>query len=131
MPYATNLQFKEDPTWSPQQRQDILDAFLGRAAVEGDAEQVITLLAAGADVNRQDGRGMTALHHAAAHGAKLVVQLLVAQKDCDLLLRDLKGRYAFELAREWGRDEATAELLEKKQAKQAFERGVPAYIPRG
>ena len=48
----------------------------------------------------------------------------------DYLLRDNRGRYAFELAIEWAHDYAVARLLAKKQAQQAATRGVPAFVPR-
>ena len=82
----------------------------------------------GADVNAQDEHGMTALHHAAAKGARPCVRLLVASGKCDYLLRDNWGRYAYELAIEWGRDYAVARLLMRKQAQQAHKQGVPAYV---
>jgi ankyrin repeat protein len=82
------------------------------------------------DVNTQDEDGMTALHHAAALGARPCVRLLVASGKCDYLLRDNQGRYAFELAIEWAHDYAVARLLAKKQAQQAASRGEPAFVPR-
>lgn len=99
-------------------------------AQSGYATMLEHMIADGVDVNMQDAYGMTALHHAAAKGARECVRALVACGRCDYLMRDHDGRYAFELALEWGRDHAIAELLEKKQAEQAFARGVPAYIPR-
>lgn len=82
------------------------------------------------NVNVQDESGMTALHHAAALGARPCIRLLVATGKCNYLLRDNKGRYAFELAAEWARDYAVARLLAKKQAQQAAAQGVPAFMPR-
>ena len=83
------------------------------------------------DVNVQDSQGMTALHHAAARGARPCIRLLVATGKCNYLLPDKQGRYAFELALEWARDYAVARLLMKKQVQQAHKRGVPAYVPQG
>jgi hypothetical protein len=94
------------------------------------AEHAAALIAEGADVNVPDHNGMTALHHAAARGARPCIRLLVASGKCDYLLRDGRGRYAFELAIEWARDYAVARLLMTKQVQQADRQGVPAYVPR-
>jgi len=96
----------------------------------GDANALRTALAAGGTVNAQDDDGMTALHHAAAKGARPCIRLLVATGKCDYLIRDNRGRYAFELAVEWGRDYAVARLLMQKQARQAAAQAVPAFVPR-
>ena len=73
---------------------------------------------------------MTALHWAAARGARPCIRLLVATGDCDYLIRNREGRYASDLAFEWARDYAVGRLLLKKQAQQAAATGQPAYIPR-
>ena len=87
-------------------------------------------LAANGDVNLPDTEGMTLLHHAAARGARPGIRMLVGSGKCDYLLTDNKGRYASELAIEWARDYAVGRLLSKHQAMQAYQRGVPAYVPR-
>lgn len=84
----------------------------------------------GGDVNVRDDEGLTPLHHAAARGARHAIRALVKSGRCDYLIRDNKGRYAFELAIEWARDHAVARLLMTKQAQQAARLGLPAYIPR-
>ena len=115
----------------PPQRVPIVNALpLIEWAKMGDADSLRAALAAGAAVNAQDDHGMTALHHAAAKGVRPCIRLLVATGQCDYLLRDNKGRYAFELAIEWARDYGVARLLMKKQAQQAHAQGVPAYVPR-
>lgn len=86
-------------------------------------------LTQGADPNAQDDEGMTALHHAAALGARGCVRVLVACGKCDYLLKDDRGRYASDLAAEWARDYAVARLLRKKQRHQADAREVPAWEP--
>ena len=94
----------------------------------GDAAAVRDAIASGADVNAVDRRGMTALHHAAALDARPCIRVLVNSGRCDYLRRDELGRYASELAIEWGRDPAVARLLSKHQARQAHERGEPAFV---
>lgn len=84
----------------------------------------------GANINIQDARGMTPLHHAAARGARPCIRVLVNHGGCDYLIRDNDGRYAFELAIEWARDYAVSRLLLKKQIQQAAKQGVAAYVPR-
>ncbi|NWE92845.1 ankyrin repeat domain-containing protein [Pseudomonas reactans] len=79
------------------------------------------------DVNEQDERGMTALHYAAALGARQCLRVLVNSGKCNYLLKDKRGRYASELAFSCGKDYAVGVLLSKKQAKQAHELGLPVW----
>jgi ankyrin repeat protein len=83
------------------------------------------------DVNEQDESGMTALHYAAALGARHCVRVLVNSGKCDYLIKDSRGRYASDLALEWGRDYAVSVLLLKKQVKQAYNDGVSASDKSG
>lgn len=96
----------------------------------GDPDALASALARGADPNEVDANGMNALHHAAALDARPCMRVLVASGKCDYLQRDDFGRYASELAIEWGQDYAVARLLSKKQAQQAAAQGVPAFVPR-
>lgn len=80
-----------------------------------------------ADVNQQDEMGMTALHFAAAFGARQCIRVLVASGKCNYLLKDYRGRYASELAFACGKDYAVGVLLSKKQVKQAYEQGVSGW----
>lgn len=93
----------------------------------GDLKSLDTALATGGSVNAQDEYGMTALHHAAAKGARAFIRLLVSSGKCDYLIRDNQGRYAFELAIASARDYAIARLLMMKQAQQAHRQGVAPY----
>ena len=94
----------------------------------GDADMVKDLIEKyHADVNYQDQNGMTALHHAAALGARPCIRVLVNSGQCDYLLKDKENRYAYELAIIWAKDYAVGRLLAKKQAQQALEQGVPAF----
>jgi ankyrin repeat protein len=105
----------------------VADDWIIHCARHGIADKVYELVAAGVDVNARDANGMTALHHAAAIGSRPCVRVLVNSGRCDYLIRDGLGRYASELAIEWGRDYAVARLLAKHQVRQAHTRGVPAY----
>ena len=79
----------------------------------------------GANPNFQDDSGMTALHHAAATGARTAIRLLVASGKCDYLIADKRGRYPSDLAIEWSRDFAVARLLTRKRLEQAHAQGRP------
>jgi hypothetical protein len=95
------------------------------AARTANAIELAFWIETGANVNVQDDELMTPLHHAAAMGARPCIRLLVKTGRCDYLLKDKYGRYASELAYEWGRDFGVGRLLSKKQARQAYEqRGV-------
>ena len=78
----------------------------------------------GANPNFQDDEGMTALHHAAAMGARTSLRMLVSSGKCDYLIADKQGRYPSDLAIEWSRDFAVARLLTRKRMEQAHAKGV-------
>lgn len=93
----------------------------------GDAPAAKFLLDHGANINSQDEQNMTALHYAAAYDARPCIRLLTSFNECSYLLQDCKGRYASELAFEFGKDYAVGLLLSKKQVRQAYVQGVPAW----
>lgn len=92
----------------------------------GDAPAAKLLLDHGANINTQDEHKMTALHYAAAYGARPCIRLLTSFNECSYLLKDYKDRYASDLAYECGKDYAVGLLLQKKQVRQAYAQGVPA-----
>lgn len=97
-----------------------------RAARGGDDGAVRGFIRKGVDVNLCDVRtGATALHNAAAVGARAVLRVLLETDQCDFLIRDRQGRLASELAAVHGRDPAMAKLLLKKESRQAWTQGVP------
>lgn len=105
-------------------RPDDPSSMLLIGARSADARMVKEYLDAGGDPNQRDSDGMTALHYAAAFGARPCIRLLVKSGRCNYLLKDKYGRYASELAYEWGLDYAVGELLSKKEAMQAYKENV-------
>lgn len=88
---------------------------------EGTLWRTEFAISSGINVNFQDKFGMTALHHAAATGFRAAIRILVNSGKCNYLIKDNKGRLASELAYEWGRDYAVGLLLQKKEARQAYQ----------
>jgi ankyrin repeat protein len=97
----------------------------------GSAEVVNTLIAAGADVNAKDARGLTALMTAVAtdHGDPAIVRALVA-KGADLAATDISGETALDWARKAG-DTADAAMLKRAGAPAAKPAAIelPAAAP--
>lgn len=94
----------------------------------GRAKTLQALMDAGADPNIADESGMNALHHAAAFAFRPCIRVLVASGKCNYLAQDKLGRYASDLAIEWGRDGAVARLLTKHQLRQAWNEDVPPFV---
>lgn len=92
-----------------------------REVKAGKVSSVERSIQLGINVNAQDKFGMTALHYAAATGFRPCIRLLVNSGQCNYLIKDNKGRLASELAYEWGRDYAVGLLLQKKEARQAYQ----------
>lgn len=103
--------------------KDFNGAAIIAAAKKGDFSRLNEIINSGVDVdvNYQDSSGMTALHHAAMMNARPCIRVLVGSGKCDYLIRDNFKRYAVDLTN----DVAVERLFYKKQAVQAFERGVP------
>ena len=82
-----------------------------RAASAGDIDGLNGALAAGADVNARDGRGRTALMHAADKGYVPLVERLLSAK-ADPNLRGADGATALFVAAVHGHTEVVALLME-------------------
>lgn len=96
-----------------------------RAAENGDAARLGELLARGVPVNSRDpDTGATALHYAAAQGARRALRVLLRDGGSDHLIRDKQGRLPSELAGLYGNDPAMARLLLRKEAEQARASGI-------
>ena len=97
------------------------------AVKAGDAVAVRDAIHNRADANVQDEEGMTPLHYAAAYNTRPCIRELIKIGNLNYLIRDKKGRYASELAFEYGKDYAVGRLLAKKEAEQAAKEGVDAW----
>lgn len=104
---------------------DALDQSLLEAVKENSLNATKAALQRDANPNWQDDAGMTALHHAAATGARTALRALVSSGKCDYLIADKLGRYPSDLAIEWSRDFAVARLLTTKRLQQADAQGLP------
>jgi ankyrin repeat protein len=113
-------------TASPSLDASILDlgAQFVAAARRGNAQRLVALINQGVPVNYRNSTGMTALHAAAASGARKAVRALTNTTQCDFLIRDSEGRLPSELAYLYGKDVAMARLLASKEARQARQHGV-------
>ena len=90
-----------------------------RAAEQGDLEAIRKHIAAGSDINAQDGRaGETPLHRAITRGQTEAARLLI-EGGCDLNIgRTKDGDTPLDMAEGRGRTEI-AELLREKGAKKS------------
>lgn len=96
-----------------------------RAAARGNPETLKIFLSAGMDVNfSADDTGLTALHIAAAGGARPLIRMLLREQRINLLTRDHEGRLPSELAFVLGRDPVLARFLRLKERYAANERGL-------
>lgn len=95
-----------------------------RAADRGDARETVRLLEIGAPVNFRDpANGATALHYAAAYGARNVVRALIATGDCNHLIHDTAGRLSSEMAGIYAEDPVLTRYLGIKERRQADREG--------
>jgi uncharacterized protein len=83
---------------------------LMNAVIKGDADQVNTLIAEGANVNEQDEQGWTALQLASAYGHVEIVNILLA-KDADPNIKHRVGRTALMYAAALGHTSVVEALL--------------------
>lgn len=113
-----------------KQLSELASEYLIAHVKAGNADLIQDWIEKGADVNYQDKRGMTSMHHAAARGARPCIRALVNSGKCDYLIKDNQNRYAFEIAIEWAKDYAVGRLLAKKQKQQALKQGVPAWAKK-
>ena len=81
------------------------------ASRDGDQGRVQALLAQGVNPNAQEWWGDTPLMLAARHGREEVVELLLAQPNIDLEVRDQEGRTALLLAAEEDHQGVVEQLL--------------------
>jgi ankyrin repeat protein len=95
------------------------------AADCGDDERLAEFVAQGFPLDvTEPGTGATALHIAAAGGARRAVMTLIESGRVDFLIRDREGRLASEMAGVYGDDPAMARLLRIKERKQADAQGI-------
>ena len=105
--------------------QETLGIQLLQAVYDFDHARMDKLLEEGAPVNYQDKETLaTAVHFAAAAGDRVALLRLLKTNECDLLVKDRRGRLPATLATIGGADAAAARLLSHLQRKQAIERGV-------
>ena len=100
---------------------------LHRAAKAGDIDGVKAALEAGADVNARDGKGRTALMHAANKGYPLMVPLLLAAEGADADIRAADGATALFMAVVHGHGEVVEQLL--KAGADIFIKGPKSKMP--
>lgn len=78
----------------------------------GDTTGIACALQNGLSAEIVDRNGMTLLHHAAGHDARLVCELLLEQPNATAWKRDRYGRLPLDIARECGHD-AMGDQLER------------------
>ena len=103
----------------PNDAQQALNAKLADAAENGSVSEVVSLIAAGGDVNGKhclDGCQHTPLIKAAMKGHLSVVSLLL-EKGADTSLVASEGKTAIEMAREAGKQEVVARIVSFEESK--------------
>ncbi len=91
------------------------------AAEKGLAKDVRTALSEGADVNRQNVDGLTAIHVAARGGHRRVVGILIGHRGIDLQIKNKAGATPRRWAAVWGKThvEKILKRAEEKREKRA------------
>ncbi len=97
--------YSEDIRNRKERMNDVMDETLGKQLIQAsedlDVYLVRELLSQGAPVNYPDpNSGATAFHYAAAHGDWGSLHIMLETGECNLLLRDKRGRLASQLAAE-------------------------------
>lgn len=83
---------------------------LFQAAQNGNTQQVLKILKAGADANASDRNGWTVLHHAAAYNKKSCLEAVLKHPGTNVNPQDNRGRTPLHRAAMWG-NVATVEVL--------------------
>jgi len=83
---------------------------LFQAAQNGNTQQVLRILKAGADANASDRNGWTVLHHAAAYNKKSCLEAVLKHPGTNVNPQDNRGRTPLHRAAMWG-NVATVEVL--------------------
>jgi len=125
--YGLTLRLVELRFMDAGNEKERLLLILGReflqAAARGNVEKLRTFIDEGFSINYQSPEnGLTALHRAAAAGARGTVLVLLKAGKCDHLIKDRQNRFASEHAFIFGDDEAMSRLLGWKEGKQLQQR---------
>jgi uncharacterized protein len=87
------INMREETITSPLQENEYGDTTLIKAAAEGDLNRVNNLIHMGSDINHQNVKGQTALHHASVYGHKKVVNLLLREGANPNIVDDEHNKY--------------------------------------
>lgn len=85
---------------------------LHQAVVEGNIDQVKSLISKGTDINSKNYMGWTPLHTAARHNRKAIAEFLI-DKGADLNAKAKNGKTPLHFAVEWGQKDVVELLIAK------------------